>query len=252
MKPIKINDEDGSGFTRIFAHENFEFVNPTDHYTGMQIQSRSTMYKDILKEKNAELADKVDDSFFVKKALKSWLPELEKAKKGYVPENFIKLLCSESKKEQTKLLKGQGLNPSELFSFIIKAYDDFGFTHSKYKFEHLQKGLDKSDLPSLVEKKENSIRKVGKTSLTDGQLKQSIEQRKVVVSNFFDKEDTWHCIFITYNSIGGKENWKDGKPHFHYFSDKWGLSRQEVLDRFSSGRYPSTSVHIELNEYGGK
>ena len=89
-------------------------------------------------------------------------------------------------------------------------------------------------------------------SITKGEVKNLIEQRKVIVSHFFDKDDNWHCFFTTYNSIGGKENHKGGQPHFHYISSAFGISREDFLESMKSGQYKSTSIHIDLLEYGNQ
>ncbi len=51
---------------------------------------------------------------------------------------------------------------------------------------------------------------------------------------------------------GGKESWKDGQAHFHYISSKFGITREELLSKFESGKYPSSSVHIDILEYGAQ
>ena len=94
------------------------------------------------------------------------------------------------------------------------------------------------------------FRKSGNNSLSiQGQV---IEQRKVIVAKFFDRGSEWHCLFLTFNSLAGKENWKGGQPHLHYISDKYGLTREEAVNRFKSNNYPSTSVHIDLLGYGNQ
>lgn len=245
----KIENEEGQGFTRVFQDVNFEYVNPIEHYSKTRIQVQANLLKDLIKLKDPELAKNLDDNFFIKKATELWLEQLDKAIKGDIPKNFLSLLSSKSKYEQEKLLKGQNITPDQLFTFILKAFTDFGYTHSKYRSDHLQTGLEETDLPILMHRDGDKIKKVGETNLTDGQLKQTFEQRKVIIANFFDKGDSWHCIFVTYRSLEGKETWNDGQPHFHYISDKWGLSRREVVEKIKSGKYPATSVHIGLKEF---
>jgi hypothetical protein len=94
------------------------------------------------------------------------------------------------------------------------------------------------------------VKTIGETELTKGEVKNLIEQRKVVVAHFFVKDDDWHCLFTTYNSIGGKENYKDGQPHFHYISSAFGISKDDFIESMKSGQYKSTPVHIDLLEYG--
>lgn len=93
------------------------------------------------------------------------------------------------------------------------------------------------------------MKTAGETKLTEGQLKNVINHRKVTISKFLDKGDLWHCFFITYNSIGGKDKWQDGQPHYHYISDKWGFNRKDAVERLKSTNYPPTSVHITLTDY---
>lgn len=87
--------------------------------------------------------------------------------------------------------------------------------------------------------------------MSDGQLKHAIKFRKVIVAKVLDKGDEWHCFYLTFKSIAGEESWKNGQPHYHYLSDKWGISREELVRQIKSDKYPSTSVHIDLLDYRG-
>ena len=151
--------------------------------------------------------------------------------------------------EQEKLLKRQTLTIEQLMSFIFLAYEDYGFTLSEYTGENHRKGIDESDLPTLIHVKENGVDKAGETSMTDGQLKNVVESRKVIVSKILDKDGEWHCFFLTFNSIAGKESWKGGQAHFHYSSDKYGITRKDAVEQLKSKKYPTTSVHIALKGY---
>jgi hypothetical protein len=145
------------------------------------------------------------------------------------------------------------LNPDELMSLIFKSYNDFGYLYSKYLFENLPGGLEGKKLPKLFHIREDgTIEKVGETDLTDGELKNVIEHRKVIVSHFFEKDDFWHCFFLTYNSIGGKENWKNGQAHFHYISSSFEISKADFIESMRTGKYKSTSIHIDLLDYGNQ
>jgi hypothetical protein len=114
-------------------------------------------------------------------------------------------------------------------------------------------GLEGKKLPKLFHIREDgTIEKVGETDLTDGELKNVIEHRKVIVSHFFEKDDFWHCFFLTYNSIGGKENWKNGQAHFHYISSSFEISKADFIESMRTGKYKSTSIHIDLLDYGNQ
>ena len=188
--------------------------------------------------------------FFTKRATLKWEKILEEIKATHIPDNLILLLSSSSKKEQEKLLRNQKLTPMSFAGLIFTAFEKYGYTFSNYLTQINHKGLDESSLPLIIHiQNDGEVKKVGETDLTDGQLKNVVQHRKVVVTKFLDRQDEWHCFFITYNSLAGKESWRNGQPHYHYISDKWGISREDALKQFKSDRYPTTSIHIELNEY---
>ena len=193
------------------------------------------------------------DEYLYERASKKYEKWYKSIRSTDIPQNFIKLLSAESKNEQEKLLKRQTLTVEQLMAFIFIAYEDYGFTLSEYVGKNHRKGINESDLPTLIHVNDDkSIKKVGETTMTDGQLKNVIESRKVVVSKFLDKDDEWHCFFLTFNSIAGRENWKGGQAHFHYISDKYLISREDAVKQLKSKRYPKTSVHIALKGYGNQ
>jgi hypothetical protein len=189
----------------------------------------------------------------MKKAKEMLVGFFEEFEQIYIHKNFIELLKKTRKKDQEALLKGMTLNPDELMSLIFKSYKDFGFLYSKYFFENLLNGLEGRKLPKFFHIKEDgTIHKVGETDLTDGELKNVLEHRKVIVSHFFEQGDFWHCFFLTYNSIAGKENWKNGQAHFHYISSSFGILKADFIESMRTGNYKSTSIHIDLLEYGSQ
>lgn len=251
METDKVFDENGRGFTRVFTSDFVERVDPNKYFREYELKKRATVLRDLLQTKNEFLTSLLDDDFFLKHAEESLVGFFERYQNTPFNENLLEVFKTERKKDQVKLLKATSLTPSELASLIFKAYNDYGFTYSKYLFENLPQGFEKRKLPKLFQLKEDgTIEKSGETDLTDGELKQVIEQRKVIVSNFFDKDDIWHCFFATYNGLSGKENWKDGQPHFHYISSAFGISREDFLESMKTGDYRSTPIHIDLLEYG--
>ncbi len=253
MKTRKIYDENGQGFTRIFPDELVENVNPIDYYKTYELEKRAILLQDLLYLKTPFLASQLDYSFFMKEAERTLDNFFEQFEKTEVHENFLHLLNTTKKKDQIKLLKGMTLNPDQLISLIFISYNKFGYLYSTYVFENLPNGFEGKKLPKIFELKDDgTIKKVGETDFTDGELKHIIEHRKVIVSHFFEQKDKWHCIFTTYNSIGGKENWKNGQAHFHYISSSFGISKEEFIDSMKSGNYKSTSIHIDLLDYGNQ
>lgn len=253
MEAKKIYEENGQGFTRIFSSDKVENVNPVAYYKKYELEKRAIVLRDLLNAKDANLATQLDDSFFIKQAEDTLDGFFEKFENTEIHENFYKLLETERKKDQINLLKGLSLNPDQLMSLIFKSHQIYGFLYSKYRFENLPNGLEQRKLPTLIQLNEgSSIKKIGDTDLTDGELKNLIEHRKVIVSHFFEKGDTWHCFFTTYNSIGGKENWKNGQAHFHYISSAFGISKTDFIESMRTGKYKSTSIHIDLMNYGNQ
>ena len=251
MNTEKIFNENGNGFIRVFASDKVEKVNPVDFYKTAELKQSATLIRDLLYTKSPLLTSFLDSKYFEKKAKEMVVGYCEKCEKIEVHENFIELLKTERKKDQVRLLKGMSLNPDILMSLIFKSYNDFGYLYSKYHFKNLPNGFEGKKLPKVFHLNEDgSIHKVGETELTDGELKHIIENRKVIVSHFFEKDDIWHCFFLTYKSIGGKENWKEGQPHFHYISNGFGVSKEDFIESMRTGKYKSTSVHIDLLEYG--
>lgn len=253
MNTDKIYDENGKGFTRTFSHDKVEKVNPVEYFRNHELEKRATLYYDLLNAKDPFLTSFLDKSFFLKKAEETLEGFFEKFQETKINENLEKVLSTERKKDQINLLKGVTINPDELAALIFKAYTDHGYLFSRYLFENLPNGTEGKKMPKLFQLKEDgTIEKVGETELSDGELKNVILHRKVIVSNFFEKGDIWHCFFITYDSIGGNESWKNGQPHFHYISSAFGITKDEFVESMRTGKYRSTPVHIDLLDYGGK
>lgn len=142
------------------------------------------------------------------------------------------------------------MTPFELIAFIFHAHEEKGFLFSNYRAEHHHKGLDESELPEFIHVKSEKVAKIGETNLKEGQLKQVVNHRKIIISKFIDNANEWHCFFVTYQSLKGEENWNNGQPHFHYISNKFGLSREEVLKELKSRHYKLNNLpHVSLMEY---
>lgn len=247
MNTRKIYDENGQGFTRIFSNDKIEKVNPIEYYKTFELEKRATTLRDLLNLKNPFLTSQLSDDFFIKKAEETLVGFFEEFEKTEVHKNFLVLLKTDRKKNQIRLLKGMTLNLDELMSLIFKSYSEYGFLYSRYLFENLPNGLEGKRLPKLFHIKEDgAIEKVGETDLTDGELKNVIEHRKIIVSHFFELDDIWHCFFWTYNSLSGKENYKDGQSHSHYISSGFNISKEDFIESMRTGNYRATSIHIDL------
>lgn len=250
MKVIKgysLYEDGGNGRYTIFQSEDFEYINPIEYYKAAFVQTTIAMMRDLVTAKMPSLPPDMRENLLLKQTLKEWEKTEAELMQTLMPQNLISLLNSERKKEQVRLLKGLSVTPIQLRAFFVKAWTDFGFSYSQYTGEYHHKGLDLNDLPALTEIFDDEVIKVGSTPLSDGQLRQAISHRKRTIAKFLDKENTWHCFFITYDSLKGEEAWKDGQPHYHYISDKFGIPRENVVRSLKSSKYQlNTLPHIDL------
>lgn len=254
-KTTKITDENGNGFYRIFWDDTVEKVNPVEYYKNFELNKRAIAYRDLLQMKNPFLSQKISSDFYVRFAKDEIAKEKfwEAKEQAEIPENFLTLLETARKKDQISLLKGLSINPDQLIALIFKSFKEHNYLYSRYRFENLPKDLTDKRKPKIADiSKEDAVNIIGDTDLTEGQVKRMINERKVIIAHFLDRGDEWHCFFITYNSIGGKENHKDGQPHFHYISSAFGIKRDDFIKSMESGNYKSTSVHIDLFGYGNQ
>lgn len=253
MKGEKIERTEGTGFYLAFSDDKVERVNPIEYYVNCELEKRSKIYREIFKIKEPDLFSKLDDSFFQKEAMKSMQGFVEKFEEANLHPNFLELLGTTRKKNQISLLKGMSLCPESLMLLIMKSYRDYGFLYSKYRFERDPKNIEGKQKPKLARlNKDNTIEKIGFTNLTDGELKNVINQRKVIIAYFFEKDDFWHCFLGTYDSFQGKESWKSGQAHLHYISSSFGMSKEDLLKSLKEGKYKSTPVHVDLLNYGSQ
>lgn len=246
----KIWAEDGNGIYSIFKSTDFEYVNPKEYYADRFIFTNKSIMKDAFLLKNPDIPSEIIEKFIHYETIKKWLSKHEEIKGTIVPQFLLTLLTAKNKKEQISLLKNSKFSPEQLIAFIFKSWEDYGFSYSQYTSEKQHKGLDITKMPILAELKDGKVIKVGKTSLSEGQLKQAINHRKVVVAKFFDKKNSWHCFFLTFDSLKGNESWKGGQAHYHYISDKFGIPREEVVKQLKSCNYNLGSLpHIDLIGY---
>lgn len=245
-----LKEENKCGEYSIFESLDFEFVNPVEYYSTSFIETNFTMMKRLILLEKPPIPIEIIEKTVMKEAVKDWEKKLEKILNTEFPKAFISILSAQSKKEQVRLLKEQSITPEELLAFIFKASMDYGFTISQYRAEYNHKGLDESKMPAFLRIEDNKVFKIGQTSFSDGQLKQAVENRKVTISKFLDNGSDWHCFILTYDSLRGKDSWKDGQPHYHYISNKFGIPREKVVEELKSRKYKLNNLpHIDLIDY---
>lgn len=256
MKHIKIHDEAANGFYSIKEVGDFEYVNPIEKMIEVTRNISIINNKNLLSlmRENPILSslfsgdqESMIERFLEKKALESWGTFVRDIYSQTLTESLFTILESDSKKEQIKIMKKASFTIDSLILFIFKAWEEYDFTFSQYLSRHNPADLDDSQMPSFSIKEANGeIKTIGKTTLSEGQIKSAIEQRHAVVAKFLDKGKIWHCFFQTYKSIQGQETGK--YPHLHYISHTWGLSREQVLSQLQNKNYrlPSSMVHVDL------
>ena len=248
MKQFNINNPDGGGFYTISKVEDFEYVNPVDQICKTFIALHTKFDRNFLLAKGFVPTQRIE-ALMQEKAVKEWQEEYKKMTAVKVPDALVVSLTATTKKEQVKALKGLAITSEELMAFIIVAWEEYGFSFSQYRSSYHHAGLDETKLPELIHKEDDgSIKSIGETPMTEGELKQVIEARSVKVSKFLDKNGAWHCFFLTYKSLGGEET--GGKPHLHYISGTWGLKREDVLAQLTSKKYRLPSLpHINFHTH---
>jgi hypothetical protein len=261
MKELKIKNPEKNGYYSMMEADDFEYANPIEKMSEIVIQMMSQMLKNHLtlaKENNLlpnaegiNNPDAILERIALKNGKKIWEQKFQKIMSQKLPNDIFNILKSTSKKEQIQLLKGLSLTVDQLMLFIFIAWKDFGFTYSMYTSHHNHNGLDEKQMPQFSYKNEKGeIKSVGETELTEGQIKNAIDHRTVIVLRFIDNGTTWHCFFLTYKSWSGEKNDKNGQPHMHFISHTWGLTREFVLEQLKSKNYKLPSLpHIDFHKY---
>jgi hypothetical protein len=180
------------------------------------------------------------------RAAKQWEKFTSKIRMQVLPHTIANLLEGVSKTQQQSILKNISFSSDSFCAFLFIAYENYGYLYSFYSITHLATEVDERKKPMAAYIAEDGIvNKFGDTSMSDGQIKQMIEHRHCLFANFIDRNDEWHCFFYTFKSHKGLEKaYGGGKPHMHYISSKWGLSREYVLKQLRSKRYKLPSLHI--------
>lgn len=190
----------------------------------------------------------VDERFFYDKAYDETIElAIKIIKRNKVPSKLADLLKYEDlpKRQQEKLLKNLTLTPNEIFCFFCEA-ETQGYLLDIYMNEKYPERYDEKQKPACYEEKSaGSIETIGKTVMSDGEMRALIKDRKVVVARVFHKGDHWHCFYHTFKGLSGEEPGENGsKPHWHYISDKSNISREELNTRIQNVDMPASKVHI--------
>jgi len=258
MKSIREKIPGKDGYLNIVSNGDYEYVDPFAKIFETFFYFELNMIRSIADLKADEISkvgegvdkEKVYRRLAEKQAMKEfekYIKEIESLPKS---EKLLSLLTMTDKKEQVRTLKGISLTSNELMAMILEACAHRGYTYSMYTSHHDRRDLEKDKMPRLAYKEENGdILAIGQTSLSEGQIKSAIEQKKDNVARFIDNGPNWHCFFYTFNSVAGKES--GGVPHIHYISHLWGWPRAEVLRQLKNRDYklPDPRPHIPFERY---
>lgn len=167
-----------------------------------------------------------------------------------LPEGIIRLFSEElSKNEQIAALRGVEISHNQIAAIFLLAAK-YGFDFSHYRFDGVPKKYSVDDVPFLIHMiDDGTIEHSGNTGLTDGQLKEILLSTKFAVARILDNGRHWHCFYQTNRGLEGKESGEYGhRPHVHYISDSFGVSREQFVSFFKNGNIISSKVHIPLTD----
>jgi len=175
--------------------------------------------------------------------------QIKEAKETVLPPQIYNILEKNLyKREQVKCLKGVELSPLYLGAIFIQA-GIRGYKFSNYCYKGNPQNLSENELPSFIFLRDDgNLDSYGTASLIDGQLKDYVRSSKFILARILDKGERWHCFYQTKSGIQGKESGNLGsRPHLHYISDAFGVSREDFIKALKGGKVPSSEVHIPLS-----
>lgn len=152
------------------------------------------------------------------------------------------------KKDVERLLRGVEIKIEHILSFFYRA-EELEYDFSSFRFEGVPKDIPTEDLPKFIHASESEVTRVGGSEyLSDGKLRQLVDQQKVLVTRIASNDVHWHCLLQTFAGLKGREPGEHGhSSHIHYLSDRTtGLTYEEMVAQIKSGKYPSARIHLPL------
>ena len=231
----------------IMPHNDIDCL-PFDYYRFSFAYNMANQFEDILKIK----CPIVIPEHYIKKFILEEVDKMISDKlNGSAPKDEIQRLFADnslSYKEQNKLLKDVKLTATDIL-WLNKEAQDMGYLMDIYHEEKYPLKFDEKKQPVLYHQNEDgTIEKLGETDMTEGEMKALLEQRKVIQARVYHKGSTWHCFYFTFKGLAGKENGIMGSmPHYHYLSDKSGITWNDLITRIKDCDMPTSKVHIVIN-----
>lgn len=165
---------------------------------------------------------------------------------GKPNKKLIKLLedSTLSKRKQEQLLRGLKMDSRDILWWNVLTHQ-LGYLMDILHIEVLPRKFDEKQQPVICIEESDRITHIGKTNMTDGEMRAMMEQRQVMQLRIYHKGDMFHCFYFTFRGLAGDESGEFGsQPHYHYVSNKWNYTRENLIDMISKGVLPDSKVHI--------
>lgn len=232
----------------IKAHDDVDWP-PYDYDLYSQALNRSNLYNKIIDIKGRP--DELNKRLVNQIALKDTEIMLEDMLHRSLPDFRLQQILGHtewSKKEQIRLWKGVIFRSTDFLWFDWLA-QKIGYLMDIYHKETTPAVCKNKQLPMMyIAEQDRDIEKFGKTNMSNGEMRALIRERKVMIIKVYHRGDAWHCFYGTYKGLNGEETGVMGsQSHYHYLSDKWGYSREELNRFIEANDMPSSPVHILIN-----
>lgn len=252
----KIREADGNGVFNLIHANDFEYVNPEQNFLErFLVVNTDFFWTQAIREIPPFLRDRMTEADkrtimmgVLKRANAESINELDRLNAIQLPSNLLSLFIGLRKKDEQKIFKDFLLTPDVFLSFILKA-GQFGYKYSLYTFNQYPSNINATDIPRFAHRDEenDTLFFTNETNLSKGQVNSLIAQRTTTVVKILDKGPLWHCFFLTFKGVAGKE--KDHPSHMHYLSSAWGLTRDDALAELRRKNYSIPSVHVWYDKH---
>lgn len=230
------------------APHNDENCLPFDYFKYGHAMLAAEQFHEVLKYKcPIPIPDDMVRKFVLEKTEEMIAEQMEKSSPN---PSISKLLNDESlsKSEQFDLLMGITLHPHDIL-WLNKEAQDLGYLLNVYHIETYPDKFNEKQKPVCYHSNpDNIISKIGNTEMTEGEMRALLEQRRVVQARIYHKNGLWHCFYFTFKGLSGLERGDYGsKPHWHYWSDKCGMTLERFKECIDICKMPSSDVHILID-----
>lgn len=248
MEEFYFEDKNKNISIRGMAPHNDVNCPPFDYFRLWHVQTTTSVFSDILKVKcPIAIPESIIRKFMLEETDKMIAEQFGKTTAN--PQLHTLLTDNTlSYKDQNKLLKDLTLTASDLL-WLNKEAQEFGYLLDVYHEEKYPTKFDEKKHPLVFNQKaDGSIETIGETTMTEGEMRAMLQQRKVVQARVYHKGQTWHCFYFTFKGLAGEESGVMGsQPHYHYLSDKSGITWDDLVKRIKDCNMPTSKVHIIID-----